>query len=189
MNRKPALRTVTLACLTCMGPVQAHHSISMIEIATPVWVKGTVTTYEPKHPHVMFMLEEKGKDGQVHQWAVEGPNLARLERMAVGPDFLKTGEVIEVCGFRLKPPYTKPQFIHGHVLVLPDGHMRHWGPYGRLDNCMRPDDQPLKWVTFLDADPMAHAAWCTSRNYVRIPSVASPAVVDAVNRQMARPCD
>ena len=46
----------------------------------------------------MIALEEKREDGQVQQWTVEGPILARLYRMAVAPDFLKAGDVIEVCG-------------------------------------------------------------------------------------------
>ena len=71
----------------------------MIEISTPIWVKGTVVLYEPKNPHTMIELDAKNEDGQVERWTVEGPFLGRLARYDLETDFLKAGDVIEVCGF------------------------------------------------------------------------------------------
>ena len=87
----------------------------------------------------------------------------------------EAGDVIEVCGFALKEEYSRPsadtddarpRFVHGHVLVMPDGHMQSWGPYGKLDNCIRPDDQAQSWLDFLSADPLARGLWCGIQTYV-----------------------
>jgi len=112
----------------------------MVDIGSPTWVKGTVVEFRFRQPHVMFTLQVQGADGRAGTMQVEGPNLARMARMGAGEDFLKAGDVLEVCGFHLKQPYYKPDFIHAEVLVMPDGRMRHYGPYGRLENCLRPGD-------------------------------------------------
>ena len=98
MKRSMPAWAAAIAVLACTGPLRAHHSISAIDISTPVWVKGTVVLYEVVNPHVMIALEEKRADGQVQRWTVEGPNLGRLARYGLGADFLKAGDVIEVCG-------------------------------------------------------------------------------------------
>jgi len=168
--------------------LSAHHSISMVDISTPVWLEGTVVEYRVQNPHVMFRLQVSGRNGQPETWDIEGPNPARLQRMGAGKDFLKAGETIQVCGFPLKQPWYKPEFIHGQVLVMPDGSMRHWGPYGKLENCIRPGDSAEKWVSFLKQDPLALPSWCNSHLYAWAASVAPPGLVDAIDRQMGNPC-
>jgi Family of unknown function (DUF6152) len=123
------------------------------------------------NPHAMMALEERTKEGQVRRWTVEGPNLIRVKRMGVGEDFLKAGDEIEVCGFaprkNAEKSFPPPRFIHGHVLVLPDGHRRLWGPYGKLGNCILPDNPPQLWLDFLNADPLALDAWCAGPDMSR----------------------
>ena len=58
--RKTARSTVALAALACAGPLVAHHSISTVDITTPVWVKGTVVRYELGSPHTMIELDDNG---------------------------------------------------------------------------------------------------------------------------------
>jgi len=60
--------------------------------------------------------------------------------------------------------------------------------YGRLDNCVRPDDQVQDWVTFLNADREAGVLWCSGRGFMNFPSLAPKAFVDDVNRLLANPC-
>jgi hypothetical protein len=198
MTRKIAKLTLAIVALAFIGSLQAHHSISMFDLQRSVWLKGTVVKYEPVNPHAMLTLEQKGEDGQVQRWIVEGPNLARLQRMGVGKDFLKTGDAIEVCGFPFKERFaltssanmgdaSRPA-LHAHMLVMPDGHMRLFGPYGKLDNCIRPHDTSQSWVDFLNADPLARQAWCV-RNFATTPSTAPKALVDEINRLIANPCD
>ena len=151
-------------------------------------MKGTVADYRVLHPHVMVTLEVQGADGKPAKWDIEGPNLMRLERMHVPADFLKAGDVIEVCGFRLKQPWRKEHFVHGPVLVMPDGRMRLWGPYGKLENCIRPGDTAEKWVGFLKEDAMALPSWCSGRRLTLVPSVAEAALVEEIDRRAGKPC-
>ena len=201
MHRTLTTWTLTVAVLTCGSSLRAHHSVSMFDLAAPVWVKGTVVRYEPINPHAMFSLEEKKADGQVQSWRVEGPSLARLARIGAGEQFLKAGDVVDVCGFLPKPEFVGPssadvrryspdqKIVHGHVLVMPDGRMRSWGSYGKLDNCVRPGDQAQVWVEFLAREPLARDAWCNStRTYVKIASTAPKALVDEIGSKMTERC-
>src|ERR1044071_9384180 len=135
MLRRIASWTAAIAALACTAPLLAHHSISMIETTTPIWVKGTVVSYEAINPHVLIVLDKKKEDGQLERWTVEGPILARLARMNLPDGFLKAGDAIEICGFPFKqevlakgptPRVLPALFMHGHLIVMPDGRLRPW---------------------------------------------------------------
>jgi hypothetical protein len=198
------IRTMTgwaaaMAVLACAAAVQAHHSMSMFDLQKSIWLQGTVVSYEPINPHARLMLEQRRLDGQVQRWLVEGPNLNRLQRMGVDKDFLKAGDVIEVCGFPFRQEITRSwpadpgapprPVMHAHMLVMPNGHMRLFGPYGKLDNCIRSQDTTQSWVEFLNADPLGRQAWCAGQTYTSVPSTAPKGFVDEVNRLMANYCD
>ena len=190
--KKLATSATAIAAFAFAGLLRAHHSISTIDITTPVWVKGTVVQYEVKNPHIMIELDEAREDGQIRRWTVEGPIISRLQRYGLGNDFLKTGDVIEVCGFAPKTNVEKswppPRFVHGHLLVLRNGQMQLWGPYGKLDNCVRANDQTQAWVDFL-TNPMARQIWCSQYTAaVPLSVAASRARVDEINSRMADPC-
>lgn len=55
--------TAGIVALIVAGTVAAHHSISMFEISTPVWVKGTVVSVEAINPHAIIVLEGSTSDG------------------------------------------------------------------------------------------------------------------------------
>ncbi len=180
------------AALACAGRLHAHHSISTIDITTPVWVKGTVVEYVPGSPHAMIQLDVRGADGEEQRWTVEGPFPGRLERYHLARDFLKAGDVIEACGFVPKPnaerSFPPPRFIHSDLLLMPDGQMQLWGPYGKLDNCVRPTDSTERWLQFLD-NPMARDLWCN--NYVAtfpLSPLASKPLVDDINGELKPHC-
>ena len=194
--RKIAACTVAITALACAGSPRAHHSISMFDVSTPIWLKGTVVRYEPISPHAMIELAVTGEDGRVQRWAIEGPfpgrlnRILSLNRMGVDEDFLKIGDVIEACGFPSKGAHDPSRrFVHGHVFVMPDGRMQSWGPYGRIHNCVRPSDQTRSWIDFLDSDPLAREFWCASRALVKVGSIAPRAFVDKINGSMANPCN
>jgi hypothetical protein len=200
VRKEFAARAAAIAAIFWVGSVPAHHSISVFDISTPIWVTGTVVSYEAINPHAIIALEERINDGTVVRWLIEGPALQRLARMDVEPDFIQAGDVIEVCGFAPKLQFSSQrpspdtvgypsQTIHGHVLLMPDRRMRLWGPYGKLENCIRPDDRVQTWVQFLNMDPMAQPAWCRSRSFVRVASLAPEAFVNEVGSLMADPCE
>jgi hypothetical protein len=191
--------SAALAWIAYASAASAHHSISMFDLGKPIWTKGTVVRFEPVNPHVVFVLEQRTVDGEIQLWTVEGPGLNSFKRMALGDDFLRPGDVIEVCGFTFKAEVT-PQSsarngssrpsLHGHVLHMPDGHMQAWGGYGKIENCVRPNDSIQQWVNFLETDRRAHAVWCAGRvsPWANFPSLASKAFVAEVNRLLSNPC-
>jgi hypothetical protein len=199
MTSRRAIWATALAAFACVGSVRAHHSVSMFDLGKPVWIKGTVVSFEPVSPHVLFTLEERQSDGQVRLWRVEGPGLNTFKRSGLAEDFLQPGDALEVCGFGFKEEVlarnggldangmSRPG-LHGHLLVSPDGQMRRFGGYGKLDNCVRPDDQVQDWVTFLNADPVAGERWCRGRAFMNFPSLAPKAFVADVDRLLANPC-
>jgi len=137
-------RLMACAAALCAGPAFAHHSIKMIEISSPVWLEATVVSYEPRNPHVLIHVMEKRADGSTNPIIVEGPIMRRLEDMRLAKDFIKPGDVLRMCGFPFKQDVIASNLpaLHVHLLVLPDGRWQPWGPYGKLDNCVRPDDSP-----------------------------------------------
>lgn len=178
--------------LACASELRAHHSISTIDITTPVWVKGTVVEYVPGNPHAMIELDVHGAGAEEQRWTVEGPFPGRLERYHLARDFLKAGDVIEACGFVPKPnaerSFPPPRFIHSELLLMPDGQMQLWGPYGKLDNCVRPNDSAQQWLQFL-SNPMARDLWCS--NYaaqIPLSPLASKPLVDDINAEIAPRC-
>jgi hypothetical protein len=201
MKKHVAALAAAIAALACVGSLRAHHSVRMIDVSKPIWVKGTVVRYEPVSPHTMFELEVVRADGQLQRWTIEGPFPGRLQRilavngMRADEDFLSAGDVIEVCGFYPKQGQAtssgadRPSYIHGHVLVMPDRRMETWGPYGKLDNCIRANDDASAWLDFVNADPLAQEFWCNSRRFVGIASTAPEGFVAEVDSRIATSCD
>ena len=184
-----------LAAIAFAGALSAHHSLSMFDLSHPTWIKGTVIRYEQIDPHVMILLDERKEDGNVRRLNIEGPNLGRLARLGVPADFLKAGDTIEVCGFSFKdewrnhnPASSSVPAFHGHMLVLPAGRMTSWGPYGKLVNCVRPNDQAQSWAEFLNSEPLARDLWCRSLAYVQTALIPPQAVVDEISGLIKNPC-
>jgi hypothetical protein len=193
--KRTVILAATLAALTYGGPLRAHHSISAIDTSTPVWVKGKVVRYEIVNPHTLVEVEETTSGGQLERWTVEGPALWRFDHGDLDKSFVGVGDVVEVCGFtpkRLLDPANangpRPPFIHGHLIVKANGQRSPWGSYGKMENCVRPGDEPQSWLHFLNANPFARALWCNPYRATVATIAASSALVDEINRLMASPC-
>jgi hypothetical protein len=199
MKKRIVNWAVAASAFTCFNAAHAHHSMAMFDVQKSIWLKGTVVDYAPYNPHARITLEQKGTDGRIQRWVVEGPDTNRLQRMHADNDFLKPGDVIEVCGFPWRQEYAQPvtsdsgspsrPAMHIHMLVMPDGRMRLFGPYGKLDNCIRPNDSTQAWVDFLNADPLGRQAWCNGLKLSSVPSTAPRGFVDTVNGSLANRCD
>ncbi len=152
------------AALVSAGSLAAHHSLVLFDTSAPVWVKGAVVRVERINPHSRILVDQETGDGQVRRWAVDGPAPAHLLRMGLDRDFLKAGDVIEVCGFMLQEDVAArrarrepadaslddsaanpfDRFMNGNMLVMPDGRKRYWSDYGHLHQCLDPNDpEPL----------------------------------------------
>lgn len=202
-DRRAAVSVTAIVSLAWVIALQAHHSSSMFDIARPVWIEGTVVRYDAVNPHATMVLEESGADGEVRRWTVEGPHLRRLGNMGVQP---QVGDRISVCGFSLREGYPlrsqspdpygmSGQFVHGHALLMPDGHVELFGPYGSLAECIRSSDgQQEAWLDFLNnSHPSVHFLWCGQRRYARLagpdsPIASSVGLFDEINGLMDDPC-
>jgi hypothetical protein len=167
---------VPILMLSCIGIVQAHHSAGMFDFLTPIWVKGTVVSYERVNPHSVMTLEETSADGLTIEWTVEGPSVFQLDR-GIKLD-LHAGDVVEVCGFALKQEFSsrRPEsFIHGHLLVMPNDEKRRWGPYGVPVECISrlEDEQVESWIAVLNTE-----RWCSQPANMRRTSTVAQAFVE-----------
>ena len=192
--------TVVAISVASVPALQAHHSSGMFELTNAIWVQGTVVRFERINPHSIVTLEEKTKDGQVRQWAIEGPDAGQLNRRSVALDFLKAGDVVSFCGFPMKAEWVTqrasrgadgvPQrWVHGHVVVR-NGQKSMWGSYGTLSTCIRSSDEPREsWLAVLNSDLRIQETWCVQRG--RKPTQDDESLrtyVDEMTRVLNRPC-
>lgn len=182
-----ALRAAAVAAVVFAASLQAHHANSSIDLATPIWVKATVVRFDRINPHTIIELDEI-VGGDVRRWRIEGPFLARLQRLGVDAQLFEAGDVIEACGFPLKDAAPDARLIHGHVLVLPNGQLRSWGPYGKMQNCLRPGDDPKRWHELMQSDPLAREAWCDKARAAIPTRAESRALVDEIDAALAQTC-
>jgi len=150
MSRVTRAWVVLIAVVAGTGAMAAHHSLAQFDTATPVWVKGTVVRFDRVNPHSLIYLDQTTADGRGQRWAVDGPAPNALARMGITADFLKAGDVIDVCGFVMKPQFEKvfegpsatsiARPISGHLLGREDGTRRIWNDYGVLEKCLTPGE-------------------------------------------------
>ncbi|HUF73395.1 MAG TPA: DUF6152 family protein [Gammaproteobacteria bacterium] len=194
------------AALVWTCSLAAHHSVSMFDVSTPIWVKGTVVGFELINPHAMILLEETSEGGTISRLSIEGPGIHPVRR-SFDPesDLVQAGDVIEVCAFALKAEFASGRarpdsgdyprrFLHGHVLVMPDGQRRLFGSYGNLGACIRSDDEQRDaWLRFLNAGDMRlRNLWCGQRSAQRRgadeSTAESIAFVEEINGLLDDPC-
>lgn len=197
-------RLVASALIAVCSSTEAHHSQGMF-VETPVWVTGVIVRYRPIDPHAMIELQEPQPSGPPRKWIVEGPRRGRLgwilqnNGSILDDEILKVGDRISVCAFPLKKdwdpnrmyadwPPEQGRFVHGQVIVLPDGRMQSWGPYGVIDNCVRGSDAASDWIEFLNRDPLAQRQWCGAMGYTRLEHRTPQAFIDEVSRGLDAPC-
>ena len=198
MNRSVAL--AVLAALAGVGSVRAHHSGYMYQ-STPIWIEGTVVSFERRNPHTWTTVEARSADGSVMRWVVEGPGQSQLERMGIAADVPQVGDSVEYCAHPYKDEFiaqfsstdadgTPRQLIEGHVMVRPDGEMRYWDPHGLISACMQSStlERPV-WLEFLRSAPGALEDWCQQQAYEAVRTSAElTALVEEVDRALENPC-
>ena len=144
----------------------------------------------------MIAARRYGRETEQEQrWTVEGPyHQGDSSRYHLARDFLKAGDVIEAVRLRSEAETRKdrsrrPDSSIAICLLMPDGQMQLWGPYGKLDNCVRADRlDGSRWLRLPGATPMARDLWCN--NYVAsipLSPLASKPLVDDINGQLATP--
>lgn len=143
MKRMTTGWLAALVSLVPAGSLLAHHSIAGFDTTTAVRVRGTIVEFHQINPHSFIFLEQKGPEGEIQRWAVEGPSILQLKRRGFATDVLKAGDVVEVCGYVPKEktiwqiasadPSARSlggRLINAERLVMPDGKEQSWGDYG-----------------------------------------------------------
>lgn len=81
-------------------------------------VTGTVTKIEWTNPHIWIYVDIKGPDGAVSNWAFQGGPPAYLTRTGWTRHDLKSGDTINIQGFRAKDG---SNHAAAGQITLPDG--------------------------------------------------------------------
>jgi hypothetical protein len=159
MKQTMAAWTAMAIILISANSLVAHHSLSEFDTTRPVLVRGTIVLFERVNPHTILFIDEKGEDGKIQRWAVDGPAVNQLDRMGLGKNALTIGGAVEACGYVTREGVEPRRTIHieasvslkattpttvsgrrmnGELLVLPDGQKRVWSDYGQ-HKCLGPD--------------------------------------------------
>jgi Family of unknown function (DUF6152) len=111
---------VTLAILSAI-PLLAHHGtgISYDLQKNPITLKGTVTEFRWKNPHVSIFLDVKDETGKVTNWSIECTSIISYAQKGYNKNSLKVGQEVTAL---LYPSKVKgaPAGVLAKI-TLPDG--------------------------------------------------------------------
>src|SRR5258708_28642307 len=94
-----AMLSIAARVLWMAGPVSAHHSTAMYDMASPVTVKGTVKRFEWTNPHAFIFIDVKDDKGTVVEWEIELMSLNHLRSYGWMRNTVKSGDEIScTCG-------------------------------------------------------------------------------------------
>lgn len=99
MNTLKRALVVTAALLPV--PLAAHHSFLAFDAEKEAIVRGTISDYQFRNPHVYFMVDVPQESGEVVTWKIETETRNDLYRNGWRDDSLRSGEVVSV---RVNPP-------------------------------------------------------------------------------------
>ena len=81
---------------------QAHHSFAIYDIDNRIDMAGVLTRIEFRQPHIVMALEVINADGSIELWAVESMSPQRWDRMGIGRNVAKVGDVVTLEGWPAK---------------------------------------------------------------------------------------
>ena len=123
---RQALAMTLLAAAVFCRPLQAHHSFAAeYDAQAPVALKGVVTKVEWTNPHAYIYIDVAVDTGTLVNWAVEGYPPNTLKRTGFRRDLLKTGDVINITGYRAR---FSPNRAAGREITMADGKRVFLGP-------------------------------------------------------------
>jgi Family of unknown function (DUF6152) len=117
-NKTLAACFVILSLVSAAGPVFAHHSTAMYDMANPVTVTGTVKRFEWTNPHAFIFIDVKDEKGNVVEWEIELMSLNHLRSYGWVRDTVKSGDQISCTGGRAKSGAAS---MISAMIKLPDG--------------------------------------------------------------------
>ena len=100
--KKSVTRLALVAGLTIVAaPLFAHHGtgISYDLNAPLITLKGAVTEFAFRNPHVSIFIDVTDEDGDVVNWALEHSNVASLARRGYNRNSLRPGEEVTAIAY------------------------------------------------------------------------------------------
>ena len=99
---KNVLRIAALCIgLAAGSSITAHHSFSAtFDAGNKITVRGTVTRYSFRNPHVLIYFEVENNDGTVTEWMGEGASATNLRRGGWSNDTFQIGDIVQITGDR-----------------------------------------------------------------------------------------
>jgi hypothetical protein len=119
MRIKQAVLAAGFGLLAAALPLIAHHSFAAeFDSAKAVTLQGVVTKLDWMNPHIWIYLDTKDDSGTVAHWQCEGGPPNTLTRNGWSRDSLKTGDQVNIEGFRSKDGTNT---CNARSVKLPDG--------------------------------------------------------------------
>jgi len=119
MNSRKLLIASLIACLlTVSGPAFAHHAWHGYDMENLTTVKGTVTQFDWRNPHVWISFEMTDDKGNIESWSAGGPSPSRMAGTGWDKDTLKPGDQITAVGHRISDGTYNLRLVK---VVLSDG--------------------------------------------------------------------
>jgi hypothetical protein len=82
----------------------AHHSSAPYDVDTRITLRGIVTSYEWRNPHVYIDVETVDERGETAVWEIEAYNPGMMGRHGWSPESLAVGERVTVTAYGPKNP-------------------------------------------------------------------------------------
>jgi hypothetical protein len=119
MRVTQAVLVAGIGLLAATLPLVAHHSFAAeFDSAKAVSLQGVVTKLDWMNPHIWIYLDTKDDSGTVAHWQCEGGPPNTLTRQGWSKDALKTGDQVNIEGFRAKDGTNT---CNARTVKLPDG--------------------------------------------------------------------
>ena len=83
------------------GPLFAHHGTGIsYDLEAPlITLKGTITEFAFRNPHVSIFIDVMDEDGNVVNWALEHSNIASLAREGYNRNSLRPGDEVTAIAY------------------------------------------------------------------------------------------
>jgi Family of unknown function (DUF6152) len=121
MKTKLLLASITILALLSASQLLAHHGtgISYDLQHNPIVLKGTVTEFRWKNPHVSIFLDVKDQTGKVVNWSIECTSIIGYARKGYNRNSLKAGQEVTALVYPSKVKGTPAGVLA--KITLPDG--------------------------------------------------------------------
>jgi hypothetical protein len=85
-----------LMALVVSSPAFPHHSHAMYDHTKETSVKGKVSEFVFRNPHVFLYVESKTDSGETVKYTIEMSNITNMIRVGVGVNTFKPGDEVTV---------------------------------------------------------------------------------------------